>query len=203
MILSYNCHHCTVDLTATPLQLFMIDNGVEDWRLAMDSKRLAQLLLEVLACGICPIPGPFYFEWVTTHTDGATVTIAKVPVDVLLSIPMFARLYLICRVMLLHSKLFTDASHRSIGALNRIKFNVQFIVKTLMTLAPGTVLAVLTASYWVIASWLIMLCERYSKRGFIFSQHLSTILHTVPIHVGGIRGLHQTPFQKRVDGETI
>ena len=35
------------------------------------------------------------------------------------------RLYLICRVMLLHSKLFTDASSRSIGALNRINFNTR------------------------------------------------------------------------------
>jgi hypothetical protein len=32
---------------------------------------------------------------------------ARVYIDILLSLPMFFRLYLICRVMLLHSKLFT------------------------------------------------------------------------------------------------
>jgi len=32
---------------------------------------------------------------------------AHVYLDILLSLPMFFRLYLICRVMLLHSKLFT------------------------------------------------------------------------------------------------
>jgi hypothetical protein len=31
-------------------------------------------------------------------------------IDILLSLPMFFRLYLICRVMLLHSKLFTGLS---------------------------------------------------------------------------------------------
>ena len=31
----------------------------------------------------------------------------RVNIDILLSLPMFFRLYLICRVMLLHSKLFT------------------------------------------------------------------------------------------------
>ena len=46
-------------------------------------------------------------------------------VDILLSIPMFLRLYLIARVMLLHSRLFTDASSRSIGALNKINFNTR------------------------------------------------------------------------------
>ena len=41
---------------------------------------------------------------------------------------LVSRLYLICRVMLLHSKLFTDASSRSIGALNRINFNTRSVV---------------------------------------------------------------------------
>ena len=44
---------------------------------------------------------------------------------------LVARLYLICRVMLLHSKLFTDASSRSIGALNRINFNTRSVCTTL------------------------------------------------------------------------
>ena len=71
-----------------------------------------------------------------------------------------SRLYLICRVMLLHSKLFTDASSRSIGALNRINFNTRFVLKTLMTICPGTVLLVFMVSLWIIASWTLRQCER-------------------------------------------
>lgn len=33
--------------------------------------------------------------------------------------------------MLLHSKLFTDASSRSIGALNRINFNTRYVYEKL------------------------------------------------------------------------
>ena len=64
------------------------------------------------------------------------------------------------RVMLLHSKLFTDASSRSIGALNRINFNTRFVLKTLMTICPGTVLLVFMVTLWIIASWTLRQCER-------------------------------------------
>uniref|UniRef100_A0A8C0BL37 Potassium calcium-activated channel subfamily N member 1 n=1 Tax=Buteo japonicus TaxID=224669 RepID=A0A8C0BL37_9AVES len=82
---------------------------------------------------------------------------------IILSIPMFLRLYLIGRVMLLHSKLFTDASSRSIGALNKINFNTRFVMKTLMTICPGTVLLVFSISSWIIAAWTVRVCERYQE----------------------------------------
>lgn len=103
----------------------------------------------------------FYFLWTTKLSNhGGKIGSQWVPVDVTLSLPMFLRLYLICRVMLLHSKLFTDASSRSIGALNRINFNTRFVLKTLMTICPGTVLLVFMVSLWIIASWTLRQCER-------------------------------------------
>ena len=136
---------------------------MEDWRIAMSWRRLAQIWVELIVCAVHPIPGQFSFLWTTVHADGKTVTSEWVPVDLLLSLPMFLRLYLICRVMLLHSKLFTDASSRSIGALNRINFNTRFVLKTLMTICPGTVLLVLMLSLWIIASWTLRACERYVR----------------------------------------
>lgn len=138
---------------------------MDDWRIAMTLQRLGQLGLEMLVCSIHPIPGSYYFTWTTTvrvrsEPVADTESAVEVPVDVLLSLPMFLRLYLICRVMLLHSKLFTDASSRSIGALNRINFNTRFVLKTLMTICPGTVLLVFMVSLWLIASWLLRACER-------------------------------------------
>uniref|UniRef100_A0A8C5TXH7 Potassium calcium-activated channel subfamily N member 2 n=1 Tax=Malurus cyaneus samueli TaxID=2593467 RepID=A0A8C5TXH7_9PASS len=52
-------------------------------------------------------------------------------------------------------KLFTDASSRSIGALNKINFNTRFVMKTLMTICPGTVLLVFSISLWIIAAWTV------------------------------------------------
>ncbi|KAI6234435.1 Small conductance calcium-activated potassium channel protein [Aphelenchoides fujianensis] len=117
------------------VQLFMNSNSAEDWRIAVTWRRCSRVALELLACGICPLP-----------------------VDI--NIPMFFRLYWICRVMLLHSRLFTDASSRSIAGLNRVNFNARFILKTLMTLAPGSMLLVFTASLWIVAAWVLRLCER-------------------------------------------
>ncbi|XP_077510807.1 small conductance calcium-activated potassium channel isoform X2 [Amblyomma americanum] len=147
---------------ALEVQLFMIDNCADDWRIAMTPRRVAQILAELCVCAVHPVPGDQRFTWTTKLANhGNRVRSRDVPVDVTLSLPMFLRLYLICRVMLLHSKLFTDASSRSIGALNRINFNTRFVLKTLMTICPGTVLLVFMVSLWIIASWTLRLCERY------------------------------------------
>jgi potassium intermediate/small conductance calcium-activated channel subfamily N member 3 len=104
----------------------MTDNCADDWRIAMTWQRIGQIGLELIICAIHPIPGEYYFDWETKLSNKNKLPgSARVPIDVVLSLPMFLRLYLICRVMLLHSKLFTDASSRSIGALNRINFNTR------------------------------------------------------------------------------
>ena len=141
-------------------QLFAVDNCVEDWRIAISPRRVVQLIMEIIVCAIHPIPAHFDFVWTTMHSDGKTILSDTVSLDVVLSLFMFLRLYLIARVMLLHSKLFTDASSRSIGALNRINFDTKFVLKTLMTICPGTVLLVCMLSMWIIASWLLRACER-------------------------------------------
>ena len=142
-------------------QLFMIDNCADDWRIAMTWQRICQISMELLICAVHPIPGHYRFVWTTKLANkGGGIGSKCVPYDVPLSLPMFLRLYLICRVMLLHSKLFTDASSRSIGALNRINFNTRFVLKTLMTICPGTVLLVFMVSLWIIASWTLRQCER-------------------------------------------
>nr|XP_025975654.1 small conductance calcium-activated potassium channel protein 3 [Dromaius novaehollandiae] len=119
------------------VQLFVIDNGADDWRIAMTYERILYISLEMLVCAIHPIPGEYKFFWTARLAFSYTPSRAEADVDIILSIPMFLRLYLIARVMLLHSKLFTDASSRSIGALNKINFNTRFVMKTLMTISSA------------------------------------------------------------------
>ncbi|KAL9825479.1 LOW QUALITY PROTEIN: uncharacterized protein GJ701_014363 [Geothlypis trichas] len=145
---------------AREIQLFMVDNGADDWRIAMTSERVFFIALELLVCAIHPIPGQYLFTWTARLAFTYAASVAHADVDIILSIPMFLRLYLIGRVMLLHSKLFTDASSRSIGALNKINFNTRFVMKTLMTICPGTVLLVFSISSWIIAAWTVRVCER-------------------------------------------
>uniref|UniRef100_A0A8C1Y3R1 Potassium intermediate/small conductance calcium-activated channel, subfamily N, member 1b n=1 Tax=Cyprinus carpio TaxID=7962 RepID=A0A8C1Y3R1_CYPCA len=156
-------------------QLFMVDNGADDWRIAMTYERILFIVLELLVCAIHPIPGQYVFTWTARLAFTYTPSVADADVDIILSIPMFLRLYLIGRVMLLHSKLFTDASSRSIGALNKINFNTRFVMKTLMTICPGTVLLVFSISSWIIAAWTVHVCERYHDKVEVTSNFLGAM----------------------------
>uniref|UniRef100_A0A8C3DAY9 Potassium calcium-activated channel subfamily N member 3 n=1 Tax=Corvus moneduloides TaxID=1196302 RepID=A0A8C3DAY9_CORMO len=155
--------------------LFVIDNGADDWRIAMTYERILYISLEMLVCAIHPIPGEYKFFWTARLAFSYTPSRAEADVDIILSIPMFLRLYLIARVMLLHSKLFTDASSRSIGALNKINFNTRFVMKTLMTICPGTVLLVFSISLWIIAAWTVRVCERYHDQQDVTSNFLGAM----------------------------
>ncbi|KAH8849641.1 Small conductance calcium-activated potassium channel protein 2 [Schistosoma japonicum] len=84
-----------------------------------------------------------------------------VSIDLILSVPMFFRLYLLFRVMLLHSKLFTDAGSRSIGAMNKVNFDTRFIFKTLMTMCPGKLLLGFILCLWIVYSWTLRACESF------------------------------------------
>ncbi|KAJ7414529.1 hypothetical protein WISP_83513 [Willisornis vidua] len=150
---------------AREIQLFMVDNGADDWRIAMTYERIFFICLEILVCAIHPIPGNYTFTWTARLAFSYAPSTTTADVDIILSIPMFLRLYLIARVMLLHSKLFTDASSRSIGALNKINFNTRFVMKTLMTICPGTVLLVFSISLWIIAAWTVRACESFEFMG--------------------------------------
>uniref|UniRef100_A0A8C3C5Y7 Potassium calcium-activated channel subfamily N member 1 n=1 Tax=Cairina moschata TaxID=8855 RepID=A0A8C3C5Y7_CAIMO len=156
-------------------QLFMVDNGADDWRIAMTYERIFFIALELLVCAIHPIPGQYLFTWTARLAFTYAASVADADVDIILSIPMFLRLYLIGRVMLLHSKLFTDASSRSIGALNKINFNTRFVMKTLMTICPGTVLLVFSISSWIIAAWTVRVCERYHDKQEVTSNFLGAM----------------------------
>ncbi|KAM3824899.1 LOW QUALITY PROTEIN: small conductance calcium-activated potassium channel protein 3 [Vipera latastei] len=157
------------------IQLFVIDNGADDWRIAMTYERILYISLEMVVCAVHPIPGEYKFFWTARLAFSYTPSRAEADVDIILSIPMFLRLYLIARVMLLHSKLFTDASSRSIGALNKINFNTRFVMKTLMTICPGTVLLVFSISLWIIAAWTVRVCERYHDQQDVTSSFLGAM----------------------------
>ncbi|XP_077390920.1 small conductance calcium-activated potassium channel protein 1b isoform X2 [Festucalex cinctus] len=160
---------------AREIQLFMVDNGADDWRIAMTFERVLFIVLELLVCAIHPIPGQYVFSWTTRLAFNYTTLMADADVDIILSVPMFLRLYLIGRVMLLHSKLFTDASSRSIGALNKISFDTRFVMKTLMTICPGTILLVFSVSCWIIAAWTVRICERYHDAQEVTSTFLGAM----------------------------
>ena len=58
----------------------------------------------------------------------------------------------------------------------QVHFNTRFVMKTLMTICPGTVLLVFSISLWIIAAWTVRVCERsvLTKQGHL---HFVTGVH--------------------------
>ncbi|KAG7264537.1 hypothetical protein CRUP_019909 [Coryphaenoides rupestris] len=117
--------------------MFVIDNGADDWRIAMTMERVLLIALELLVSAVHPVPGEFKFLWRARLAFSYTPSMAEADLDMVLSVPMFLRLYLIARV----------------------HFNTRFVMKTLMTICPGTVLLVFSISLWIIAAWTVRVCE--------------------------------------------
>ncbi|EGT49223.1 hypothetical protein CAEBREN_12626 [Caenorhabditis brenneri] len=155
---------CLVNYHAIEVKIALIDSGADDWRVAFSTDRFIKMLIEILVCMICPFPEIFsdgLMRMPYINADTRKVKMINVPVDVLLSVPMFLRSYLVCRFMVLHSKQFQDAATRSIAALNRISMDFRFVIKTMMADHPLRVLIVFTLSYWMCMSWMFTQCERY------------------------------------------
>lgn len=143
------------------IKIFMLENSIEDWRITITFRRTLKTLAELVVCVIHPIPGNISFVWTLTPVNKSEEVSSNVPIDLVLSLPMFLRIYLLCRSMLLHSTIFSNVSSRSIGALNKVDLNASYILKTLMTIYPGTVLLVVHIVLFASSSWTLRACERF------------------------------------------
>lgn len=83
----------------------------------MTTDRFALIVLELFIAAIHPYPMGLleYFQKTKVRT-----TLSETELEIMLALPMFLRLYLLGRAMMLHSRLFTDTASRSIGALNKV-----------------------------------------------------------------------------------
>ncbi|KAK4467853.1 hypothetical protein MN116_008774 [Schistosoma mekongi] len=147
---------------------FSIFEYTKDWRICVTKLRIIQIITELLICSIHPFPGidlffdhsfPVinYINYKRNHTIQQLSD--HFSPYLLLILPMLGRLYLALRTLLLHSRMFNDAGSRSIGAMNKVSFNLQFVLKTLMTLCPAKALLIFITTIWVIFSWTLRACE--------------------------------------------
>uniref|UniRef100_A0A671LX79 Potassium intermediate/small conductance calcium-activated channel, subfamily N, member 4 n=1 Tax=Sinocyclocheilus anshuiensis TaxID=1608454 RepID=A0A671LX79_9TELE len=149
-----------------------------DWRIAMTSNRVLGISLELIVCAIHPVP-----EQNSSIPLCLSSSHKKVMLDVelLLSALMFLRLYLVHRAVLLHSKVLLSASYRSIGSLNNINFTFRFVLKVLMNKYPARTLLVFIMFFWLSASWMLRLCERYRMQQQVETGGMDTALWLIAI----------------------
>lgn len=53
------------------LNLYCVDNSIDDWRIALTRKKIFLIILEALICLIHPIPGHFLVEWGSQYVKKA------------------------------------------------------------------------------------------------------------------------------------
>lgn len=153
-------------LSSSIFQLFINDHNQVDWRIALTSHRVLVITLELLVCSIHPIGTYWKVGLHVNSSSSAPLCVsnhhngALLDMELLLSVLMFLRLYLVHRAILLHSKMLLSASYRSIGSLNNINFTFRFVLKVLMNKHPARTLLVFILFFWLTASWMLTLCER-------------------------------------------
>ncbi|XP_023391133.1 intermediate conductance calcium-activated potassium channel protein 4 isoform X2 [Pteropus vampyrus] len=166
---------------AKEVQLFMTDNGLQDWRVALTRRQVAQILLELAVCGLHPAPvrGPPC----ALGTRSPSMATQSWPGflsqgEALLSLAMLLRLYLVPRAVLLRSGVLLNVSYRSIGALNQVRFRHWFVAKLYMNTHPGRLLLCLTLGLWLTTAWVLSVAERQAVNA---TGHLSDTLWLIPI----------------------
>ncbi|VDN42546.1 unnamed protein product [Gongylonema pulchrum] len=85
----------TIDVTET---------GHDDWQLGLTRRRFTKLFLELFICSLCPFPGAGYIKWPLLDASIQMHGSTTIPLPVLLCLPMFLRVYLACRRILLHKR---------------------------------------------------------------------------------------------------
>ncbi|GAB1610195.1 small conductance calcium-activated potassium channel protein 2-like, partial [Argonauta hians] len=138
------------------IRLRMTANGLEDWRLAIDTNTYIKVCTELIICAIHPPPMSIEIELSLNNGQHKLVSL-----DPFLSILMLARLYIVGKFMVIHSKLYSDTSTQSLGALNKVKINSPFIFKALMSTKPGTTLIAIMVIMFFVDSWAMKTCEFY------------------------------------------
>lgn len=166
---------------AKEVQLFMTDNGLRDWRVALTPRQAAQILLELAVCGLhpAPVPRPQCAQGsgsppIATQSWSGFLSQG----EALLSLAMLLRLYLVPRAVLLHSGVLLNASYRSIGALNQVRFRHWFVAKLYMNTHPGRLLLCLTLGLWLTTAWVLSVAERQTVNA---TGQLSDTLWLIPI----------------------
>ncbi|CAF1252990.1 unnamed protein product [Adineta ricciae] len=157
--------------------LFSVNKSLQYWYVALTRPRVTQIIVEIIICAIHPFPHSFshynYLPSQLTHdksTDPvpATIPLSFIPIDVALGLPMFARLYLLCRTVTFHSHFLRDSSSRSIGYLNKVSINFFFVMKAYLEQSPGFCLGTICFVIFCMGTWSFRSCNYTSTH-----QHLS------------------------------
>jgi len=154
----------------TGIQIKVLDTGVKDYLPVITTWSLFCLFLELAICAPHPFPADIKVTYISPSGDER-----KVSIDGILSIIMMIRLYLVGKFAVVHSRLLTDTSTNSIGALSKVKINASFVFKAAMTTMPGILLILVMAITFLVNTWSMRTCEIYYEQNSEKHTYLETM----------------------------
>ncbi|XP_069798534.1 intermediate conductance calcium-activated potassium channel protein 4-like [Narcine bancroftii] len=131
------------------LQLQMTDKGLTSWREALSPCWVVCLALEFLLCLLHPLPFTSCLG-----RDGLFST-----AEILLSTPMFLRLYWVPRAMYVGSQVLGPAG-QALGPLGHRCLSPSLVLRALATGSAGIGLLSFIVCFWLLAAWTVSVCER-------------------------------------------
>ncbi|CAF2840393.1 unnamed protein product [Rotaria sp. Silwood2] len=159
------------------MNLYSFRNALEDWRVELTNSKILLIILEISICAIHPMPrsypqtDPEKINSTSIESDSSppnSYSLSYTAVDVGLGLPMFLRLYLLGRSIMLHSHVIRDISLRSLGYLNQVSVDFFFLIKTFLEQWPARCLITFCTVAFFIGSWSLRACDYTTTK-----KHLS------------------------------
>ncbi|XP_063439912.1 small conductance calcium-activated potassium channel protein 2-like isoform X2 [Mytilus trossulus] len=162
------------------IRLQLVTTGLDNWKLVINSNIIVKTLLEIIICSIHPIPyGNFTTPMLVLNPDTFIYETHQVPINAILSVLMFLRIYILGRFLVVHSGLFRDTTVQSLGTLSKVNINAKFVFKALMSTMPGTILTGILVTTLIVNSWGVRICEYYSFENSVVKSPAGSYLSAV------------------------
>ncbi|CAF1409873.1 unnamed protein product [Adineta steineri] len=133
------------------IRLYAINNHIADWRVTLKIRGIMMVICEIIVCIIHPLP--YVSKYLSSDNGLAWI-------NMIMTLPMFGRLYLIARSVTLHSPLVSAASSRTIGYLNRVPMTISFILRAFLQTYPVACWSSMMIIVLLITSWSMHVCEK-------------------------------------------
>ncbi|CEF70446.1 Calmodulin-binding domain and Two pore domain potassium channel domain and Potassium channel, calcium-activated, SK family-containing protein [Strongyloides ratti] len=144
-------------------KLIALEAMNDSWHVGCTKEHVIKIILELLVCSICPPTYDYLFRWPNLNPEtNVIIPSFDIPLNVLISFPMFFRLYLLARYLVYKAKIYTKSSTRTVAVLGQVSVNFSFVVKSALFTEPLKVISFSILLFWISAAWMLTQCERYA-----------------------------------------
>lgn len=156
----------------TNVKLFMLDNHLDSWRHVLTIRWSFSIIIEMMICAIHVPPILEYdYIWKIHRYVLGNIETNDIPVNVIITIVMFLRSYLIFRVMVLYSYIYNRSSSQRVQLTRNQNIDSEFALKYLLTVYSKAFLigSVVCVTLWT--SWAVRVCEIYEEDSSLYYFH--------------------------------